>query len=198
MTSDDCELMRRVQAGEFGCFDLLVERYRAALVRVATGMLADEALAEDVVQETLLAVFAARHTYQPALHFRTWLWTILINFCRRQRARRGRQPQPLARSDAGKESGPDIAALAGAANSETALATLLRREQSAQLQRLLNELPDVQSDAIRLRFYGGLTYDEIARSMGVSLGGAKLRVRTGLEKLSRFLRRDAGLHGDEE
>jgi RNA polymerase sigma-70 factor (ECF subfamily) len=56
----------------------------------------------------------------------------------------------------------------------------------------LNDLPDVQADAIRLRFFAGLTYDEIAQSMNVSLGGAKLRVRSGLRKLSERLR------GDEE
>jgi RNA polymerase sigma-70 factor (ECF subfamily) len=181
--------MRRVQEGELGCFDVLVERYRPALVRVAAGMLSDTALAEDVVQETFLAVFAARHTFNPAFHFRTWLWTILLNFCRRHRARRGRQPQQLVNSAHAKADGPE---LVEAQTPETALTALLQRERSEQLQRLLGELPEVQADAIRLRFFAGLTYHEIAQSMGVSLGGAKLRVRAGLAKLSQQLR------GDEE
>ena len=111
MSSDDSQLMRQVQAGEFRSFDLLVERYRPALLRVAAGMLGDQGLAEDVVQETFLAVFAARHTFDPAFHFRTWLWTILLNFCRRHAARRGRanrsswsiprSPQRGAAADAG-------------------------------------------------------------------------------------------------
>ena len=189
VTPDDCQLMRRVQAGEFRCFDVLVERYRPALVRVAVGMLSDQALAEDVVQETFLAVFAARHTFNPAFHFRTWLWTILLNFCRRYRSRRGRQPQQLVRSALANGDGPELADLQ---TPETALTAVLRREQSEQLQRLLNDLPDVQADAIRLRFFAELTYHEIAQSMGVSLGGAKLRVRAGLAKLSQQL------CGDEE
>ena len=73
---------------------------------------------------------------------------------------------------------------------ETALSGLLERERNEELQRRLNLLPDVQADALRLRFFAGLTYHEIAQSMGISLGGAKLRVRTGLEKLSQELRRD--------
>jgi len=189
VTSDDCQLMRQVQAGDVRCFDVLVERYRPALVRVAAGMLGDGALAEDVVQETFLAVFAARHTFNPAFHFRTWLWTILLNFCRRSRARRGRQPLQVVQSALAPSEGPEFA---GAETPETALNALLHREQSEQLQRLLNELPDVQGDAIRLRFFAELTYHEIAQSMGVSLGGAKLRVRAGLAKLSQRLR------GDEE
>jgi RNA polymerase sigma-70 factor, ECF subfamily len=184
VSSDDCQLMQKVQAGDVRCFELLVERYRPALVRVAAGMLSDQVLAEDVVQETFLAVFAARHTYDPAFHFRTWLWTILLNFCRRHAARRARRPQQLVRSNLGPH---ETAALANPQTPETALAGLLERERNEQLQQLLNELPDAQADAIRLRFFAGLTYHEIAQSMGVSLGGAKLRVRAGLAKLSQQL-----------
>ena len=187
MSSDDSQLMRQVQAGEFRSFDLLVERYRPALLRVAAGMLGDQGLAEDVVQETFLAVFAARHTFDPAFHFRTWLWTILLNFCRRHAARRMRQPQQLVRSalpQGERAQMPEIE------SPETALSGLLERERNEELQRRLNQLPDVQADALRLRFFAGLTYHEIAQAMGISLGGAKLRVRTGLEKLSQELRRD--------
>ena len=186
MSSDDSQLMRQVQAGDVRSFDLLVERYRPALLRVASGMLGDAALAEDVVQETFLAVFAARQTFDPAFHFRTWLWTILLNFCRRHGARKTRQPQQLIPSSLanGERSKCEIE------SPETALSGLLERERNEEVQRLLNRLPDVQADAIRLRFFAGLTYHEIGQSMGISLGGAKLRVRTGLEKLSLELRRD--------
>jgi RNA polymerase sigma-70 factor, ECF subfamily len=187
VSSDDSQLMRQVQAGEFRSFDLLVARYRPALLRVAAGMLGDQGLAEDVVQETFLAVFAARHTFDPAFHFRTWLWTILLNFCRRHAARRTRQPQQLIRSALPQGERSQVPEME---SPETALSGLLERERNEELQRRLNQLPDVQADALRLRFFAGLTYHEIAQSMGISLGGAKLRVRTGLEKLSQELRRD--------
>jgi RNA polymerase sigma-70 factor (ECF subfamily) len=189
MHLDDGQLMRRIQEGEFSFFEILVERYRPALLRVANGMLGDAALAEDVVQETFLAVFASRHTFNPTFHFRTWLWTILLNLCHRQRKRRARRPQVVSRSTL---SASDRANIADPSTPETALAALLVRERGAQLQRLLNDLPDAQADAIRLRFFAGLKYEEIARSMGVSLGGAKLRVRGGLRRLSERLL------GDEE
>lgn len=194
MSLDDTHLMRQVQAGEFRAFDLLVERYRPALLHVAAGMLGDQTLAEDVVQETFLAVFAARHTFDPAFHFRTWLWTILLNFCRRHAAKRIRRPQQVVESTLAKG---DRSALPEIEAPETALSGLLERERNEELQRLLNTLPDVQADAIRLRFFGGLTYHEISQSMGISLGGAKLRVRTGLEKLSLALRQDIQC-GDKE
>ncbi len=73
------------------------------------------------------------------------------------------------------------------------MAALLIRERGDQLQALLHELPDAQADAIRLRFFAGLKYEEIAQSMGVSLGGAKLRVRSGLRKLSERLLGEGGI-----
>ena len=85
--------MRRIQAGEVELFDLLVERYRNALVRVALSKLGDVAWAEDIVQESLLAAFVARDTYDPQFAFRTWLWTILLNLCRRQWQRREGRPR---------------------------------------------------------------------------------------------------------
>ncbi len=93
MPSDDVDIMRRVQAGEVEAFDLLVHRYRSALLRVAASKLGNAAWAEDVVQETLLAAYAARATYNPQFAFRTWLWTILLNLCRRQWQRRESRPR---------------------------------------------------------------------------------------------------------
>jgi RNA polymerase sigma-70 factor (ECF subfamily) len=48
-------------------------------------------------------------------------------------------------------------------------------------------LPDVQADALRLRFFGGLKYEEIAQSMNSSVSGAKRRVRRGLLSLTKAL-----------
>jgi RNA polymerase sigma-70 factor (ECF subfamily) len=67
------------------------------------------------------------------------------------------------------------------------LAQLLARESSERLHGLLSQLPQVQADALRLRFFGELTYLEIAAAMQISEPGAKHRVKTGLLKLSEWL-----------
>ena len=64
---------------------------------------------------------------------------------------------------------------------------LLAREASEQLYELLARLPEVQADALRLRFFGGLTFPEIAAAMQCSEPGAKNRVKTGLMTLSKWL-----------
>ncbi|HTI49490.1 MAG TPA: RNA polymerase sigma factor [Planctomycetaceae bacterium] len=189
MTPSDVEIMRRIQGGEVELFDLLVARYRSALLRVAWSKLGNAAWAEDVVQETLLAAFAARGSYKPQFAFRTWLWTILLNLCRRQWQRREGRPREQSCS------GPDAWNANGAAEpstGETGLAHALRTERREHVHQLLLRLPEAQADALRLRFLAELPFAEIALTMGSSLSAAKQRVRHGLLSLATLLRDETG------
>ncbi|MBL8851794.1 MAG: sigma-70 family RNA polymerase sigma factor [Planctomycetaceae bacterium] len=168
----DAQLMELVQAGQTGLFDELIIRHRPGLLRFAGSSLADRDAAEDAVQEALLAAFAARRTYNPRFAFSTWVYTILLNVCRRHRRRR----QPMG------DSGGDLAHWP--AGGESPLDQLLRSETRELLAELLAELPDVEADALRLRFFAGLPFDEIALAMNSSVTGAKVRVRRGLERLA--------------
>ena len=188
MPLDDATIMQAVKRGEFEQFDLLVERYRLPLIRVAASKLGNAAWAEDVVQETFLAVFAARETYKPEFAFRTWLWTILLNLCRRQLKRHRRQPKQVPRSQLPANS-PSLAKVEPV-ELETGLTRLLQLERREQLTRLLNELPEPQGDALRLRFFGGLKFSEIAEAMHSSLSGAKRRVQNGLLALAERLQHE--------
>lgn len=181
---DDAQIMQRVSGGEFALFDQLVVRYRPALLRVAWSKLGDATRAEDIVQEAFLAAFAARKTFNPQFAFRTWLWTILLNLCRRQMKKQSAWPREYVRSEIGAQ---HQAALPEPASHDSALQAVLVEERNEQLQRLLDRLSDVQADAIRLRFFGGLKFEEIAQTMQCSLSAAKVRVRTGLQKLAEQL-----------
>jgi len=181
--------MRRVQDGQVELFDVLVKRYRGPLLNVAWSKLGDPAWAEDVVQEAFLAAFASRATYNPQFAFRTWIWTILLNLCRRQWQRRESRPReqalplvPDAEAGGFREPYTD----------ESAPALLLRSERRAEVHRLLDRLPEVQADALRLRFFGGLQFADIALAMNSSLGAAKQRVKNGLAALADQLRQSDG------
>ncbi len=75
---------------------------------------------------------------------------------------------------------------------DTALAQLLGTERKERVHRLLARLPEAQADALRLRFFGGLQFSEIALAMGSSLSGAKQRVKHGLLELADQLRENGG------
>lgn len=182
MDQTDTDIMRLVQGGQLELFDRLVTRYRSALVHVAWSKLGDRAWAEDVVQETFLAAFAARQSFNPQFSFRTWLWTILLNLCRRQWRRREERPRMESLSAPAQAASPDEPA-----TYDTGLSLLLKTERREQVHRLLNQLSEPQADALRLRFFGGLQYDEIALAMNSSVSGAKQRVKHGLQELARLL-----------
>ena len=190
---DDRQIMQRVQAGEHELFNRLAERYQDRLWRFAASKLCDATRAEDVVQEALLAAFASRHTYDRGFAFSTWLWSILVNLCRREMRGRRRRPTELSNSVFAGRSQPRRAERV---HCEGGLSQLLLAERREQVTALLGELPDVQADALRLRFYGELQYDEIARTMNCSVSGAKRRVRTGLLALARKLD-ESGQRGEK-
>ena len=175
-TLTDTELMRRVVAGQAACFAEIVRRYQGPLLRVARSRLGRADWAEEVVQETLMAAFRAARTFDPRFSFRTWLWTIALNECRSHFARRQRRP-PCESLPA--ESAEDQA--------PAPLERVLAQERSDLLESLLARLNPVQADALRLRFFGGLKFQEIADAMGCSLGSAKNRVRWGLAHLAEWL-----------
>jgi len=174
--------MQLVQAGQSGLFDELILRHRPGLLRFAGSILGNPDAAEDAVQEAFMAAFAARGTYDPQFAFSTWMYTIVLNVCRRHRQRA--RPTVM------------LGAAHSPADHETPLDRLLQSEARAELAELLSELPNVEADALRLRFFAGLSFEEIARVMNSSLNGAKVRVRRGLGRLAaRLQQRELLSHG---
>lgn len=179
-TIADADLLAAVQAGNAAAFELIVERYRPRLTRFARQSMGDRELADDLVQETFIAVYAARDTFDRSFAFSTWVWTILLNLCRREARRQRSVARTWARAADSAKSRADR---------ESSDAPVEREEESTRLREILDELPAAQGDALRLRFFAELPFDEIASAMGSSVSGAKVRVRKGLEAMAARLRR---------
>jgi RNA polymerase sigma-70 factor (ECF subfamily) len=174
--SNDGLLIAAALAGEDDAFALLAERYQPALFRTAISRVGRREIAEEAVQETLLCAHRWLATYDSRYSFRTWLWTILLNQCSRQAKREARHVTGIE-AEVALEASPN----------SSPLHRLLARETSQQVHELLARLPDAQADALRLRFFGGLTFPEIAAAMHCSEAGAKHRVKSGLLKLAAWL-----------
>ena len=152
------------------------------LLRVARSRLRSAQAAEDAVQETFLAAYKSRHTYRDEFSFRTWLWTILLNQCRSQQQRLARLPQTPGGSANAGESWLE-ASLQVEATQPLPLAQLLASERRDLLESLLGRLTPAQADALRLRFYGGLKFQEIADIMHMGLSATKMRYKRALDRL---------------
>jgi RNA polymerase sigma-70 factor (ECF subfamily) len=183
----DAVLVSAILAGDKRAFAQLVERYQTPLRAAAHSRLGREDWAEDAVQETFLCLVKWLKTYDPRFSFRTWLWTVLLNQCSRLAQRQARQNAgPLDLPGCESEG----ASPAGFLASEEAspVDTLLAREFRGNLHALLARLPQAQADALQLRFFGGLKFQEIAAAMDCSLTTAKTRVKQGLLQLSSWLK----------
>ena len=176
--ASDSEIMQRIQAGEAALFSELVARYQNRLLRFAISKTPNHATAEDLVQEAFLAAFRSRMSYSTEYAVSTWLWSILLNLskrdARRQQRRRGIE---AARIDSPMQSATDPISL------------LIQAERRALVHDLLDEIHPRQADALRLRFFGELSFDEIALTMQCSVSGAKRRVKNGLLNLAQVIQR---------
>jgi RNA polymerase sigma-70 factor (ECF subfamily) len=183
-------LIAAALAGDESAFALLAQRYQPALLRAAISRLGRRELAEEAVQEALLCAHRWLQTYDSRFSCRTWLWTILLNQCTRQARREARhrleEPQHPLLAEPGLRRNET--------QSGSPLDRLLARESADRLHALLADLPESQADALRLRFFGGLTFPEIAAAMACSEAGAKNRVKTGLIKLAQWLRAEESPH----
>src|SRR5262245_42539135 len=174
-TSPDGMLIAAALAGEREAFAHLVTRYQSPLLKAAISRLGRRALAEEVVQETFLCALKWLHTYDSKYSFRTWLWTILLNQCSRQGKREARH---ILAGTLAPETKRNSATSRGGLE-RSPLEVLLAREDNQLVHELLTRLPEAQADALRLRFFGELTFGEIAAAMECSEPGAKHRVKVG-------------------
>ena len=183
---DDGRLVESVLRGDQTAFEQLVHRYQPALIKLATSKLRQPELAEEAVQETFMAALKSLHTYNSQFAFRTWLWTILINQCRRIASRQVRASAP--------EYSVGFALASLASNDTHPDEQVAEQESRQRLQALLRQISAVQATALRLRFFEGMKYQEIAEKMDSSLSAAKQRVRAGLQAIAeKMSRSEAGL-----
>ncbi len=164
-------LMERLAAGDDGALAELVARWQGpvtACVARFLGCPAEEA--SDLAQETFLRVWRERHRWQPRAAFSTWLFAIALNLCRNQRRSARRRPElvPIGADEAG-DGLPAVAAPLDDDPFERARAG----EVAAVARRALLELPDTQRAALLLRRFEGLSYRDIATTLGVSEGAVE-------------------------
>ena len=105
MLEDDDALLARLRAGDEAAFDLLVSRLDASLRRVASTFVPTQALADDVVQETWLAVIRGLHGFEGRSSLRTWIFRILAN---RARTRAVREARSVPLSSVGASIGSPV------------------------------------------------------------------------------------------
>lgn len=173
---DETYLIRASQEGDLDSFNELVRTYEKMAYNLAYRMLGSQQAAEDATQEAFLSAWKNVHRFRGG-SFKAWVMQITANACRDELRRNKRHPViPL-------ESLPyDPPAM-----SESPEDYAVRMETSERVQRGLATLSRDQRMAVVLCDIQGLTYEEIARAMGCSLGTVKSRINRGRSQLRDYL-----------
>jgi RNA polymerase sigma-70 factor (ECF subfamily) len=175
----DDELVRRTAAGDADAFGALYRRRRPDVFRFALHMTADEAVAEDVVQDAFMSVMRDAGRFDPGRGaVMPWLCGIAKNHLR-QRLARDRRLQPLAHDD-------EPAADATTADAD-ALAGLLQAERVESLRRAVLALPLRYREVLVLCDLQELSYQDAADALSCAVGTVRSRLHRGRALLAAKL-----------
>jgi RNA polymerase sigma-70 factor (ECF subfamily) len=179
-------LVTQVAQGNSDAFEALYDRYAPTVLGICLKGVGDQALAEDLLQETFWRVWKSAKAYQSERGtFTSWLFKIARNLAIDAYRRRNVRPQALQTqegSDPILEEVPDPEMDVA----EQAQAML----QNRQIRKALATLPQVQRQVIEMAYFYGMTRQEIAEATGEALGTIHTRARLGLEKLRAELDRE--------
>lgn len=159
----DFELIRAIQNGDMVAFNGMVDRYKDRLMNVIGRMLSSTEEAEDVVQETFIRVYQHRQSFNFQHCFSTWIYTIALNLARNELRKRK------------KFKFLDIADMQGS-EAEFAVDPKLPSRLPQVLEAATKALPEKYRTAFLLRDVQEMSYDEVAKVLGVPLGTVKSRV----------------------
>jgi RNA polymerase sigma-70 factor (ECF subfamily) len=182
----EATLIERCAAGDqMACADLVAEHERMVF-QLALNLLGDRDEALDVSQEVFFRVFRTIHRFRGQSALRTWIFRIVVNQARnRQRWwRRRHRTEQVSLDDHIAQHGDVPAARDGTAPDRA----LHRKELATRLWAALEALPFDERTAIVLREVDGLSYDEIAFSLDVTLGTVKARLTRARQALRAALR----------
>ena len=171
--------LEQARQGDKVAFGKLIEAYQGPVYNLAYRMLNNSGEAEEAAQEAFIRAFTRLDSYNPAHKFSTWLLSITSNYCidqlRKRRAVLLSIDEPL----------PPHPALS-ADQEKRPESQLLMNEQQAMVQSLLEELAPDYRQAVVLRYWHELSYEEIAEMMDTTVSAIKSRLFRARKQLAEI------------
>jgi RNA polymerase sigma-70 factor (ECF subfamily) len=196
--TSDAGLVASLARGDTNALEQLYDRYSDSIFRAAFRRLGDRQLAEEVLQDTYLALWNRAELYDPAAgSLLAWLSTIARNRAVDRLRALGRRPNALPLSamvddDEHDDRGMDRAlaqgeVIGGGMTDTDPVVVADRAALRAEIQGALDAIPPVERQVLELAYYHDLTQTEIAARLGWPLGTVKTRTRRALLRLRAAL-----------
>lgn len=178
--SDD-ELIRKTQEGDSYSFGILVKRYQKKIYFLARRMVKNHDAADDIAQETFINAYFAIKSFKIGYSFYTWLYRICmnlsINLLKRQKfvipeSQFEEKTSPLEREASGGDPSNHLAT----------------KEMENKIERAMDSLPPKYKGVLVLRIYEDLSYEEIAKTLKISVGTVMSRLYRARERMQEMLK----------
>ena len=173
------ELVRRCQRGDELAIGALIRRYQNYVFRLCFLVMRSEQDAEDMAQETFIRAFRAlpRFEVREGASFEAWLYRIAVNACRSRMRRKWYQvlpwPSPAPDVVAEPEAQPDR--------------QVIKDERRNEVLEAIDSLGEKHRLVVILRYYAGLSNEEIAQTLSIPSGTVRSRLHTARQRLKTVL-----------
>jgi RNA polymerase sigma-70 factor (ECF subfamily) len=177
MSNEELVWIEQAREGDQRAFGLLVQAYQKPVFNLTYRMLGNAQEAEDAAQETFLRAYSSLRQYQPEHKFSTWLFAIANHHCiDRLRKRRvsfvSIDDNPVLENMSGDTPLPEREAL--------------QREQSAEMQKLLQALEPEYRMPLVLRYWEDYSYEDIAETMEITVAAVKSRLFRARQQIAKL------------
>jgi len=175
------EICKKELPHDVTAFREILRRYEGVVHNTCYRMLGAQSDAEEITQDALLQVFHKIHQFEGRSKFKTWLYTIVQNYCRNRLTK-------IIRKREGSEKYEDHAKQ----NEYSHENAHLQEELSDSVKEAINKLKDVEKEVLVMKFMSGLTIQEMADVLEIGLSAAKMRLYRAMESFKEVYQVDGG------
>src|SRR5207244_7443567 len=172
---DEGALVDACLAGQPGAFDVIVERHRRAVYQLCYRFVGNHEDASDLAQDVFIRAYRGLRTFRADATLATWLYRIGVNVCLNRVSAKTLPSEPIAERqfvDDAAESPSD---------------RMLKAERGARVRAAIAQLPKKQRATLILRMYHEMSHQEIADTLGSSVGAVKANFFHALGNLKKLL-----------
>ena len=187
----DSELMVRYMAGDENAFSEIVSLYKDPLYAFLRKFLNQQALVEDVFQDTFLQLYASRDKFDPNRPLRPWLFTIAANKAK-DALRKIQRRSEISLGTAGLSDDVSIDDLFNMLSSyeQTPLDEVSRDETAQRVRMIIADLPENLRIILTLSYFEQFSYKQMAEILSIPIGTVKSRLHTAVGQFARNWKSD--------
>ena len=197
-SQDEAELVTELQGGSGAAFDWLVTHYSGPVYGLVAGMVSESSDAADITQDVFLKAFRGIRGFRRGSSLKTWLYRIAIREALNHRRWLWRHHRQQDSIDAETETGHASLEIEDAGGTPFDQAATHELQQA--VQQALLKIPEAYRSAVILRDLEGMSYEEVAEVLTITVGTVKSRILRGRrmlrEILDPVLRTSAVAHGN--